>query len=252
MVSTSPQPTEEWLYASRDWDIERLIVDIGVAKKQLKPKSKGLSPTEVTFLCLLLCEQGPDAIAQKLHRNLNGVKVDLSKGLYSYIEALIGKRPGDWREIIIWLEQKGYKISQLREPALSTEPLILHQSYNWEEAVDVSMFYGRKEELSTLKQWVLHGGCRLVMLLGMQGIGKKKKSLSVKWAQPVQEHFEYVIWRSLCNAPPLTEILTDLIQSLSDEQKTNLPQDLDCQILLLTQHLRQNRCLMILIRDKLS
>ena len=86
MASTPNQPREEYLQALENWNIAKLIDDLGAAKKIFKPNSKGLSPTEETFLCLLLCEYGPEAIAQKLHRNLNGVKVDLSKGLYSYID----------------------------------------------------------------------------------------------------------------------------------------------------------------------
>lgn len=40
------------------------------------------------------------------------------------------------------------------------------------EAVDVSVFYGRTEELATLEQWIVKDRCRLVALLGIGGIGK--------------------------------------------------------------------------------
>lgn len=243
MAPVVQQPGEEWLQASKNWDMERLLVALGAAKKTVKPSSKGLSKTEKKFLVLLLCGHGPEAIAQKLDRNPNGVRVDLSKGLYDYIEVLIGKRPTDWREIIIWLEQRGYKITQPPELAQPTKTFF-YKRQDWGEALDVSIFYGRTEELSTLKQWILNDRCRLVALLGMGGIGKS--SLSVKLAQQIQEHFDYVIWRSLRNAPPLNEILADLIQFLSNEQNTNLPKDLNCQISQLIERLRQHRCLVIL------
>jgi hypothetical protein len=35
------------------------------------------------------------------------------------------------------------------------------------EAVDVSIFYGRDQELSTLHKWLVDENCRLVLLLGM-------------------------------------------------------------------------------------
>lgn len=209
MASAPKQPGEEYFQASKNWNMDKLLDALGAAKKTLKPNSNGLSETEVTFLCLLLGEQGPDAIAKKLHRKLNGIRVDLSQGLYSYIELLIGKRPTDWREIILWLERKGYKISQ----PLAT---FFNKRQDWGEAPDVSIFSGRTEELSTLQQWILNDRCRLVALLGMGGIGKT--SVSVKLAQQIQEQFDSIIWRSLRNVPPLTEILTDFIQFLSDER----------------------------------
>src|SRR5207247_1238431 len=43
---------------------------------------------------------------------------------------------------------------------------------DWDGAPDVRGFHGRAQELSTLKRWVLHERCRLVVLLGLGGIGK--------------------------------------------------------------------------------
>jgi hypothetical protein len=43
---------------------------------------------------------------------------------------------------------------------------------DWGEAVDVSGFYDRTEELNTLQQSILSDRCRLVAILGMGGMGK--------------------------------------------------------------------------------
>ena len=69
---------------------------------------------------------------------------------------------------------------------------------DWGEAPDVSVFYGRTEELATLEQWIVRDRCRLIVLLGMGGVGKT--ALAVKVGQQVQSEFDYVIWRSLHNA----------------------------------------------------
>ncbi|WP_414561815.1 NB-ARC domain-containing protein [Anabaena sp. CCY 9613] len=116
----------------------------------------------------------------------------------------------------------------------------------WGEAIFPSVFYGRTEELTTLKQWILDDQCRLVALLGIGGIGKT--SLSVKLAEQIQENFEYVIWRSLREAPPIKIILANLIQFLSDEQEieSNLPESFSARISRLLEYLQNHRCLLIL------
>ncbi|MFN6562534.1 MAG: NB-ARC domain-containing protein [Nostoc sp. ChiSLP01] len=117
---------------------------------------------------------------------------------------------------------------------------------DWGEAIFTSVFYGRTEELSTLEQWILDEDCRLVTVLGIGGIGKT--ALSVKFAQQIQENFEYVIWRSLREAPPGKIILSNLIQFLSDEQETegNLPESFSERVSRLLDYLQNNRCLLIL------
>lgn len=118
------------------------------------------------------------------------------------------------------------------------------QSQDWGEAPDVSIFYGRTKELATLEQWIVKERCRLVALVGMGGIGKT--TLSVRCAKQLQDEFEYIIWRSLRHAPSLPEILTDVIQSLSNQQRTYLQTDVDDKVSLLIDYLQRHRCLLVL------
>jgi WD40 repeat protein/transcriptional regulator with XRE-family HTH domain len=117
---------------------------------------------------------------------------------------------------------------------------------DWGEAIFNSVFYGRTEELTTLEQWILHEHCQLVALLGIGGIGKT--ALSVKFAQQIKDNFEYVIWRSLREAPPVKIILSNLIQFLSDEQETerNLTESFSNRVSRLLYYLQNHRCLVIL------
>ncbi|HEY9649257.1 MAG TPA: NB-ARC domain-containing protein, partial [Coleofasciculaceae cyanobacterium] len=80
---------------------------------------------------------------------------------------------------------------------------------DWGEAPEVSVFYGRRDELQTLEQWIVTERCKLVALLGMGGMGKT--TLAAKLAEQLSGEFDYLIWRSLRNAPPVEEILTDAI-----------------------------------------
>jgi WD40 repeat protein len=117
---------------------------------------------------------------------------------------------------------------------------------DWGEAIFHSVFYGRTEELNTLEQWILNEHCQLVAILGIGGIGKT--ALSVKFAQQIQGNFEYVIWRSLREAPPVKIILSNLIQFLSDEHQTegNLPESFSDRVSRLIYFLQNHRCLVIL------
>jgi hypothetical protein len=120
---------------------------------------------------------------------------------------------------------------------------------DWGEAIDISTFYDRTSELATLEQWILHDGCRLITVLGIGGIGKT--TLTVKLAREIVDcqetlntpslgKFDYIIWRSLRNAPPLATLLADLILFLSNQQDTQVGIRLSCQS-------KSNRSLSLLI-----
>jgi len=115
---------------------------------------------------------------------------------------------------------------------------------DWGEAPHTEQFYGRERELAELKQWLLDDHCRLVAILGMGGMGKT--SLAATLVDQVQEHYDYIFWRSLHNAPPFTRILQECIQFVSHQQRTVLPEEVDSQISLLIEYLRGCRCLLVL------
>jgi len=111
-------------------------------------------------------------------------------------------------------------------------------SADWGEAPESGDFYGRTEELATLQQWIVQDRCRVVALRGMGGIGKT--ALAVKLAEQIQDNFEYFIWRSLRHAPPLGDILANLISLFSNQQQSN------ANLSQLIDFLRQHRCLVVL------
>lgn len=129
---------------------------------------------------------------------------------------------------------------------------------NWGEAPDIPTFFGRETELKTLKQWIIKDRCRLIAIIGIGGIGKTavsiklgkggigKTDLSLHLARDIQDEFEFLIWRSLINSPPITEIIGDLIKFISHQKIANLPETIDKQISLLIEYLKKHRCLLIL------
>jgi WD40 repeat protein len=119
-----------------------------------------------------------------------------------------------------------------------------HSNIDWGEAPDISVFYGRVSELTTLTTWVNDSRCRLVMILGMGGVGKT--ALVTKLASQLQPDFAKIVWRSLRNAPPLDTLLPELIQILCPQADILAPNmEISAQILRLLDCLRQERCLLV-------
>ena len=122
--------------------------------------------------------------------------------------------------------------------------LVSLSSQDWGEAPEVSKVYGRQHEEAQVAEWLVGARCRVVALLGMGGVGKT--TLAAATVKVVAPHFARVLWRSLLNAPPLDELLRDMLQRLADERLITIPTSLDAQLALLLDFLRQRRCLLVL------
>ncbi|BBD58518.1 WD-repeat protein [Nostoc sp. HK-01] len=254
----SSQIEEEFVEAKNNWELEKLYVDLA------STKGKALTPVEKKFLRGLLCGCSPAEIASIVYqsRSSSTVRVYLSNGLYKYIEEMLSNAAGysvkvkNWSRVTYLLEKAGYKKYRFPLPATiipkqvqknqDTE-LVKMQStsiQDWGEAIDVSVFHGRTTEIAKTQQWILQEGCRLLLLLGMGGIGKT--AFSVKLAQEIQEQFDYVIWRSLRLSPSPEQIIEQLIQTLLPTSDTVISETIEGRISQLIDFFRNNRCLIVL------
>jgi WD40 repeat protein len=127
---------------------------------------------------------------------------------------------------------------QQSQQSTNTLPVIQCKQ-DWGEAIDVSQFHGRQEELQTLETWIVEDNCRASGIFGLGGMGKT--ALSVKLAQQVQSQFDYVIWRSLMQAVPLELILSEILPILAGKEVVT-----DCSINILMKQLHSKRCLLVL------
>jgi WD40 repeat protein/DNA-binding CsgD family transcriptional regulator len=186
-----------------------------------------VSEAEVSALLPALAGQTAESIAATLDISAAAVRKRLGS-IYQKFD-IPGSTPGKL-EVIRSILQERYQLSTVVN-ALSC--------YDFGEAPDVPVFFGRESELDILEQWVNKDCCRLVGIFGMGGIGKT--ALSIKLAQKIQGQFEYVIWRSLRHAPSVKEILSDLIAFFSKNnefKEVGISQLIAC--------LRKHRCLLIL------
>ncbi|MEO1444714.1 MAG: NB-ARC domain-containing protein, partial [Cyanobacteria bacterium J06635_11] len=120
---------------------------------------------------------------------------------------------------------------------------------DWGAAVDVSLFYGREQALATLESWIVGDRTRLVALYGLGGIGKT--TLTAKLTHQIADQFDYLIWRSLKNAPPVQETLKNLLNFFLEQPEITLPKNeaadtLDDQLRQLITCAREHRCLIVL------
>jgi WD40 repeat protein/transcriptional regulator with XRE-family HTH domain len=131
-------------------------------------------------------------------------------------------------------------------PNASIGPLLTSEGprVDWGDALAVSPFYGREEELARLTQWVVQDRCRVVSVLGMGGIGKS--ALAIKLVYQSVEDFEVVIFRSLHNVPSCETLLDDCLRVLSPQALSVRPTTLEQRLCLLLPLLRAQRVLLVL------
>jgi NB-ARC domain len=256
-VADSNKLEEEFIEAKNNWDLEKIYIDLASAK------GKALTPVEKKFLRGLLCGFSPAEIANAVYksRSSSTVRVYLSNGLYKYLEEMLSNQTQtsvkvkNWSRVTHLLEKAGYKkawhMEQTNNQVITniknqTDFVTMKsaEKQDWGEAIDVSIFHGRTQELAEAKQWIVQERCRLVVLLGSAGVGKT--ALSVKLAEQIQEKFEYVIWRSLSLAPPLEVFLNKLIQILSKDVEVTSTGTVESLITQLIECLRTSRCLIVL------
>ncbi|MEG3920232.1 NB-ARC domain-containing protein [Microcoleus sp. T3_A4] len=209
-------------------------------------KQRGVTDAELETVFMALDGQSTATIATKLGISDIAVRKRLGE-VYKKFQ-IGGNGPGKLSELRHQL-LFSYHIDQGTSDFSGGKGSLLkmaigHRQEDWGQAPDVSVFYGRTEELTTLKQWIVSDNCRVVALLGLAGSGKT--TLSVQLAKQVQNEFDFVIWRSLRSAPAPSDFLGSLIQLFSNQHKPDVPIDLNSKISRLVEYLRKHRCLVIL------
>ncbi len=177
----------------------------------------------------------------------NNFRAVLEKGIvYNYQSAIVENITGESITVNNKLNICPEKVRSPKTPK-NPEPTAKQPRIDLDDAPEISTFFDRTSELSTLENWIL-GRTRLITILGLSGIGKT--ALTLQLIPQIQHEFDCIIWRSLHNAPPLATLQTDLIQSCrggAPVPALSVPEERAIAgAPPLLEYLRSYRCLLIL------
>jgi WD40 repeat protein/transcriptional regulator with XRE-family HTH domain len=114
----------------------------------------------------------------------------------------------------------------------------------WKNTIQTGPIYNRKKELEQFKRWILEENCRVVGILGLGGVGKT--TLTLKLVEQLKGSFDFVIWHSLYNAPPLESLLNDIFQFFADPIPLKSFTGIDAKLRRLLKYLQNWRGLLVL------
>jgi NB-ARC domain len=206
-----------------------------------------VSDNELEVLSMALRGEPILGIAKKLELTPEAVRKRLGEVYKKF--RITGAGPGKLAKLMSLLDslhQKSLNPSRTEILAASAQMEVVSEErrFDWGEAPNVSVIYGRDRELETLERWILQENCQMVALLGMVGIGKT--ALAVNLVEQIKDKFDYFIWRSLRRQPSVEDLLDELIYCLSKQRKTPAPNNLNDKISRLLECLNESRCLVVL------
>ncbi|MEG4242183.1 NB-ARC domain-containing protein [Microcoleus sp. MON2_D6] len=184
-----------------------------------------------------------------------GLKKDITKAnfrtvlekekIYNYQLAIVGDNIKVGENVTV---NNNFNVcrEKVRSPKTpqNPQPTAKQPRIDLDDAPEISTFFDRTSELSTLKQWILDDRTRLISILGLSGSGKS--AIALQLIQHIQYEFDCIIWRSLRDAPPLQTLQTDLIKFCRGGAPVPAPQERATTGGLPLQYLRSHRCLIIL------
>ncbi|MDJ0510521.1 MAG: NB-ARC domain-containing protein [Crocosphaera sp.] len=162
---------------------------------------------------------------------LNAKPVD-----HSYFVEISEKLNLDWQAICV-------KEDIEKEPIQEEQPIITKKQ-DWGLAPEVKQIYGRESEIKQLEECIIRNKVRLVALLGIGGLGKT--ALAIKLGQKLQQHFDYLIWKSLNYRPSLETILYEILLFLENQKTIILSNENNNKNFEVIKIFQKYRCLIIL------
>ncbi|MBD2616556.1 ATP-binding protein [Nostoc punctiforme FACHB-252] len=212
-------------------------------------RGKYLSEIEMLVIRGALNDQEYEDIAGHSTYSLNYIQRTVAPRLWDILSETIGdgERVGK-KKLWYFLEQvnKKYHIQSVsnEKQRLNVNNLTLTIRG---KLPDISRFYGRTQELSSLKELISNQRC--ISLIGIAGIGKS--ALVAKLLEEVsgrkQPTFDTLIWKTITHVPLLQDLVAELIElTQSCDPDLSLPEYTQALISVLIKRLQSRRCLLVL------
>lgn len=213
-----------------------------IIDKTIEPQR--LNDVQELVFCQSWCGKSYQEIALDSGYDPDYIK-DVASKLWQLLSKQFGERvtKHNLHAVLRHYIEQSDRLTDLK-PCPTNPPGNLHPRQDCTEAVNISQFYGRHEELATVERWILQEECALVAILGMGGIGKTV--FSVQLVRQICSQFDCVIWRSLRHVPPLRQTLGQLIQFISNQPKLPLQKSASELVKKLIECFQNQRCLVIL------
>ncbi|MBR8837880.1 MAG: hypothetical protein DSM106950_28715 [Stigonema ocellatum SAG 48.90 = DSM 106950] len=193
-----------------------------------------ITEAEMEALRLVLSGLTAEGVASELGISAPAVRKRLGSVYLKF--GIQGKVRGQLERLKAHLIEK-YQLTQSQRDAPKVD---------WGVAPDVSIFYGRENELAELEEWIVSDRCKLVAIHSVAGMGKT--ALSVQLLKQTKTKFNFIIWRSLRNATKLHILLKDLLKSLTAQDIEISPEveSIANAISQLINFMNKHRCFLVL------
>ncbi len=141
-----------------------------------------------------------------------------------------------------------YQTQETKNSYILTEENIttIVNKNHWTTAPDISHLLENDTDIQPLVKWSKDHRCRCICICGM--IGSGKTTLATKFAYKQQQDFDYVVWLSVQNAPPVETTLKICLKAFNSSLISSPHESVSFEDLLveLVSYLRHYRCLLIL------
>lgn len=235
--------------AERFWKLDVLYAELS------QHCDSPLSDRDKTYLRGILCGYGAAGIAKILNVSPGMIRVSyFNRRLFPALRVLLEQRDiksdvdRNFAKVLPkLLSQAGFRLEASNTNSVSSlddSQSTKGRSPLWDGVPDkLSAFYGRERELDNLKQFVDDQG-RVFTVHGQHGIGKTR--LVNTFVHQIGHSFHQVVWRSLKHTPPLSALLTDLLETIAGQDQSAEAPSLHHQFVQLNRHLSSQRCLIVL------